>query len=408
MGSVWSRLGSKVTVIEYADRILPGMDTEVSSSFQKILIKQGFDFKLSTALRSVNKEGDSLSVSVENKGQTMNIDCDKVLISTGRRPYTFGLNLEELGVKLDDKGFIITDNHFKTSIDNIYAVGDCKLGPMLAHKASEEGTAVAEIIDGQAGHVNYSAIPSVIYTAPEVASVGKTEDEIKAEGVTYKVGKFPFTANAKAKVMNDTGGFVKILSDNKLIRPSGRSFDELREIEFIPNFISHAEGSCFVKYGETHVLCTASVEERVPIFLKNSGKGWVTAEYGMLPRSTHTRSGREASRGKQSGRTLEIQRLIGRSLRSIIDLKALGERQIIIDCDVIQADGGTRTASITGGWIALSCAVKKLLQINKLKSNPIIGQICAVSCGIWNGFSVLDLDYSEDSSAEVDLSLIHI
>jgi len=215
MGSVWSRLGSKVTVIEYADRILPGMDTEVSSSFQKILIKQGFDFKLSTALRSVSKEGDSLSVSVENKGQTMDIDCDKVLISTGRRPYTFGLNLEELGVKLNDKGFIITDNHFKTSIDNIYAVGDCKLGPMLAHKASEEGTAVAEIIDGQAGHVNYNAIPSVIYTAPEVASVGKTEDEIKAEGVTYKVGKFPFTANAKAKVMNDTGGFVKILSDNK-------------------------------------------------------------------------------------------------------------------------------------------------------------------------------------------------
>ena len=215
MGSVWSRLGSKVTVIEYADRILPGMDTEVSSSFQKILIKQGFDFKLSTALRSVYKEGDSLSVSVENKGQTMNIDCDKVLISTGRRPYTFGLNLEELGVKLNDKGFIITDNHFKTSIDNIYAVGDCKLGPMLAHKASEEGTAVAEIINGQAGHVNYNAIPSVIYTAPEVASVGKTEDEIKAAGVTYKVGKFPFTANAKAKVMNDTGGFVKILSDNK-------------------------------------------------------------------------------------------------------------------------------------------------------------------------------------------------
>ena len=215
MGSVWSRLGSKVTVIEYADRILPGMDTEVSSSFQKILIKQGFDFKLSTALRSVSKEGDSLSVSVENKGQTMDIDCDKVLISTGRRPYTFGLNLEELGVKLNDRGFIITDNHFKTSIDNIYAVGDCKLGPMLAHKASEEGTAVAEIIDGQAGHVNYNAIPSVIYTAPEVASVGKTEDELKAAGITYKVGKFPFTANAKAKVMNDTGGFVKILSDNK-------------------------------------------------------------------------------------------------------------------------------------------------------------------------------------------------
>ena len=199
---------------------------------------------------------------------------------------------------------------------------------------------------------------------------------------------------------------MKILSDNKLVRPSGRSFDELRKIEFIPNFISHAEGSCLVKYGETHVLCTASVEERVPIFLKNSGKGWITAEYGMLPRSTHTRSGREASRGKQSGRTLEIQRLIGRSLRSIIDLKSLGERQVIIDCDVIQADGGTRTASITGGWIALSLAVRKLMQIQKLKSNPIISQICAISCGIWNGFSIIDLDYSEDSSAEVDTNFV--
>ena len=215
MGSVWSRLGSKVTVIEYADRILPGMDTEVSSSFQKILIKQGFDFKLSTALRSVSKEGDSLSVSVENKGQTMDIDCDKVLISTGRRPYTFGLNLEELGVKLNDKGFIITDNHFKTSIDNIYAVGDCKLGPMLAHKASEEGTAVAEIIDGQAGHVNYSAIPSVIYTAPEVASVGKTEDELKAAGIAYKVGKFPFSASGKAQASGKSEGFVKVIFDSK-------------------------------------------------------------------------------------------------------------------------------------------------------------------------------------------------
>ena len=169
---------------------------------------------------------------------------------------------------------------------------------------------------------------------------------------------------------------MKILSDNKLVRPSGRSFDELRKIEFIPNFISHAEGSCLVKYGETHVLCTASVEEREPIFLKNSGKGWVTAEYGMLPRSTHTRSGREASRGKQSGRTLEIQRLIGRSLRSIIDLKALGERQIIIDCDVIQADGGTRTASITGGWIALSYAIKKLIQLKSFSLLLISRSFC--------------------------------
>ena len=198
MGSVWSRLGSKVTVIEYADRILPGMDQEISSAFQKILIKQGFDFKLSTALRDVSKVSGSLSVSVENNGQTLDIDCDKVLISTGRRPYTFGLNLEEIGVKLNDKGFIETNQHFKTSVQNIYAIGDCKIGPMLAHKASEEGTAVAEIIDGQAGHVNYNAIPSVIYTAPEVASVGKTEEELKDGGVSYKIGKFPFTANAKA------------------------------------------------------------------------------------------------------------------------------------------------------------------------------------------------------------------
>ena len=199
---------------------------------------------------------------------------------------------------------------------------------------------------------------------------------------------------------------MEITSDNRLIRPSGRAQNELRNIEFISNYTKHAEGSCLVKYGDTHVLCTASVEEKVPIFLRNSGKGWVTAEYGMLPRSTHTRSNREASRGKQSGRTLEIQRLIGRSLRSIIDLKTLGERQIIIDCDVIQADGGTRTASITGGWIALSHAVNKLLHNNKIKTNPIITQICAISCGVWNGFSVLDLDYSEDSSAEIDSNFV--
>ena len=199
---------------------------------------------------------------------------------------------------------------------------------------------------------------------------------------------------------------MEITADNKLIRPSGRAQDELRSIEFIPNYISHAEGSCLGKFGDTHVLCNASVEERVPIFLKNTGKGWVTAEYGMLPRSTHTRSNREASRGKQSGRTQEIQRLIGRSLRSIIDLKILGERQIIIDCDVLQADGGTRTASITGGWVALSLAIKKLILTKKIKANPLINQICAVSCGVWNGFSILDLDYSEDSSAEIDTNFV--
>ena len=199
---------------------------------------------------------------------------------------------------------------------------------------------------------------------------------------------------------------MEITSDNKLIRPSGRAQNELRTIEFISNYTSHAEGSCLVKFGDTHVICNASIEDRVPIFLKNTGKGWVTAEYGMLPRSTHTRSNREASRGKQSGRTLEIQRLIGRSLRSIVNLKMLGERQIIIDCDVIQADGGTRTASITGGWVALSLAINKLILTKKIKSNPLINQICAVSCGVWNGYSVLDLDYSEDSSAEIDTNFV--
>ena len=199
---------------------------------------------------------------------------------------------------------------------------------------------------------------------------------------------------------------MEITSKGKLLRPSGRKNNEMREIQFCSNYIGNAEGSCLVKFGDTHVLCTASVEEKVPIFMKNSGKGWVTAEYGMLPRSTHTRTSREASRGKQSGRTLEIQRLIGRSLRSIIDLKLLGERQIIIDCDVIQADGGTRTASITGGWVALSCAINRLIYTNKLKTNPIINQICAVSCGIWKGFPILDLDYSEDSTAEVDSNFV--
>ena len=199
---------------------------------------------------------------------------------------------------------------------------------------------------------------------------------------------------------------MEITSNNKLIRPSGRAQNELRTIEFISNYTSHAEGSCLVKFGDTHVICNASIEDRVPIFLKNTGKGWVTAEYGMLPRSTHTRSNREASRGKQSGRTLEIQRLIGRSLRSIVNLKMLGERQIIIDCDVIQADGGTRTASITGGWVALSLAINKLILTKKIKSNPLINQICAVSCGVWNGYSVLDLDYSEDSSAEIDTNFV--
>ena len=182
------------------------------------------------------------------------------------------------------------------------------------------------------------------------------------------------------------------------MRPSGRAPDEMRAITIEPAFTKHAEGSCLISFGETRVLVTASVEERVPPFLRGKGEGWVTAEYGMLPRATHTRSNREAAKGKQSGRTQEIQRLIGRSLRSVVDMKLLGERQITLDCDVIQADGGTRTASISGAWVALRIAVDKL----NLAVDPIQTQVAAVSCGIHDGNAVLDLDYIEDSSAGSD------
>ena len=210
LGSVWSRFGAKVTVIEYQDRILPGMDEEIANSFQKILVKQGFEFRLSTSFKTIIKKEDKLSVQVENAGQSIDIDCDKVLVATGRKPYTFGLDLEKIGIKLNNKGQIETNDMYQSSIENIYAIGDAKSGPMLAHKASEEGTAVAELISGQAGHVNYNTIPSVIYTSPEVASVGKTEEELKLQNVKFKVGKFPFSANAKAKVMNDTNGLSLI------------------------------------------------------------------------------------------------------------------------------------------------------------------------------------------------------
>lgn len=190
------------------------------------------------------------------------------------------------------------------------------------------------------------------------------------------------------------------------MRPSGRSPEQLREIKFTCGYTRHAEGSVLVEFGDTRVLCTASVENRVPRFLKGTGEGWITAEYGMLPRSTHERMGREASRGKQGGRTLEIQRLIGRSLRAIVDLRALGENTITLDCDVLQADGGTRTASITGGYVALSIAVQKLLKKGKLKKNPLHGQIASVSVGIYKGIPVLDLDYPEDSAAETDMNVV--
>lgn len=189
-------------------------------------------------------------------------------------------------------------------------------------------------------------------------------------------------------------------------RPSGRAPDELRAVKFTRGFTTHAEGSVLVEFGTTRVLCTASVEESIPSFLRGSGQGWVTAEYGMLPRATHTRNAREAAKGKQTGRTQEIQRLIGRALRAVIDLKALGERTITIDCDVLQADGGTRTASITGAYVALSDAVEKLLRKKLIKSNPIHGQVAAISVGIWSGMPVLDLDYMEDSSAETDMNVV--
>jgi ribonuclease PH len=190
------------------------------------------------------------------------------------------------------------------------------------------------------------------------------------------------------------------------MRPSGRAADQLRPVSLEPGFSRYAEGSCLVKFGETHVLCTASLDERVPPWMRNSGRGWVTAEYGMLPRSTHTRTDREAARGRQSGRTQEIQRLIGRSLRAVVNLAAMGERQINIDCDVLQADGGTRTASITGAWVALHFAFERLIKEGKLAANPITGQVAGVSCGLWEGTPVLDLDYPEDSKAEADANFV--
>ncbi len=189
-------------------------------------------------------------------------------------------------------------------------------------------------------------------------------------------------------------------------RPSGRAADQLRQVELTTNVSIHAEGSCLIKFGNTHVLCTASIDEKTPSWLKNTGKGWVTAEYGMLPRATGTRMDREAAKGKQSGRTQEIQRLIGRALRAVVKLEALGERQIKIDCDVIQADGGTRTAAITGGYVALVQAINHLKKLNVIAVEPIIDSVAAISCGIHNGAAVLDLDYVEDSAAETDANFV--
>jgi ribonuclease PH len=191
-------------------------------------------------------------------------------------------------------------------------------------------------------------------------------------------------------------------------RPSGRAPDEMRTITIETGYTKHAEGSCLIGFGDTKVLCTASIEERIPPWLRGKGEGWVTGEYSMLPRATHTRGSREAARGKQSGRTQEIQRLIGRSLRAVVDLKALGERQITLDCDVIQADGGTRTASISGAWVALRLAVNTLLDQKLIDKDPIIQKVAAISCGIYNGTPVLDLDYDEDSNADADANFVLI
>ena len=190
------------------------------------------------------------------------------------------------------------------------------------------------------------------------------------------------------------------------MRPSGRTPDQMRAVTLDPGWAKYAEGSCLVKFGDTHVLCAASVDERVPPWLRGSGKGWVTAEYGMLPRSTHSRTDREAARGKQSGRTQEIQRLIGRSLRAVVDLEAMGEMQIKVDCDVLQADGGTRTASITGATVALHLAFEKLVGLGMLKAVPMTGLVSAISCGVYEGTPVLDLDYAEDSNAQADANFV--
>ena len=189
-------------------------------------------------------------------------------------------------------------------------------------------------------------------------------------------------------------------------RPSGRAANQMREVSLQANFSPYAEGSCLIKQGNTHVLCCATIEENVPPWMRNSGKGWITAEYGMLPRSTHTRTRREAATGRQSGRTQEIQRLIGRSLRSVVDMELLGERQIRIDCDVLQADGGTRTASITGGWVALKGAIDTLFKNGLLTQSPLIGSVAAVSCGIFQDMCILDLDYAEDSNADADSNFV--
>ena len=215
MGSVWARLGAKVTVVEFLDRITPGMDGEVAKNFQRILGKQGFEFRLGTKVTGAEKLKTKIKLSLEPAagGDAETLDCDIVLVAIGRRPYTEGLGLGALGVETDNRGFITVDAHYQTNVEGIFAIGDCVPGPMLAHKAEDEGVACAEIIAGETGHVNYDAIPGIVYTWPEVASVGLTEEQLKDAGIDYKVGKFPFSANGRARASNNTDGFVKLLAD---------------------------------------------------------------------------------------------------------------------------------------------------------------------------------------------------
>jgi dihydrolipoamide dehydrogenase len=223
LGSVWHRLGAEVVVVEFLDRILPGMDGEVAKQFQRILEKQGFAFKLGAKVTGIDTSGNRLAAKVEPAagGAAETLEADVVLVCIGRVPYTEGLGLQDAGVALDNRGRVQIDSHFATSVKGIYAIGDVVAGPMLAHKAEDEGVAVAEILAGQAGHVNYDVIPGVVYTTPEVSSVGKTEEELKQAGVAYTVGKFPFTANGRSKVNQTTEGFVKVLADAKTDRVLG-------------------------------------------------------------------------------------------------------------------------------------------------------------------------------------------
>ncbi len=245
LGSVWRRLGAEVTVVEYLDRILPGTDAEVAKALQRLLTKQGVDFKLGNKVTGIEKKGSAQAVTIEpaQGGDAETIETDVVLVAIGRVPYTEGLGLGEAGVGLDNRGRVIVDDHYQSNVPGIYAIGDVIHGPMLAHKAEDEGIAVAEILAGQAGHVNYGVIPAVIYTAPEVASVGKSEEELKAAGIAYNVGKFPFTANGRAKANQQTDGFVKILADAATDRVLGVHIIGVNASEMI------AEAAVLMEFG---------------------------------------------------------------------------------------------------------------------------------------------------------------